>query len=126
VKLSQKIKTEDRIQALKEHIFNDLVEAGNAIEPNDIKLIFQSPGSLRLRPIGQSMMKGVYEWHEFPLEERLTGRELMTLKEKVGYPYFLPMNHTHIVLFTVKQSFVLKLNGGDVKKWLANLENKSL
>jgi hypothetical protein len=118
--------SENRIAALKEYIFNDLIEVGNALEPNDIHLIFQSPKSLRLRPLGKSLLKGAYEHHDFPLEERLTGRELLTLRDCVGWPYFLPANHTHILLFTTKQSFVLKLNGGDVKKWLKNLENKPL
>ena len=122
--MSQRTMTEDRIKALKEFIFNDLIEAGNTLEPNDIHLIFQSPASLRLRPLGKSLLSGVYESHDFELEERLTGRELMTLRDKVGYPYFLPANHSHILLFTTKQSFVLKLNGGDVKGWLEKLGNK--
>ena len=116
---------EDRIQALKKFILNDLEKEGIDISDGFSKMLFQSPSTLRLRYFGYNMLKRYYEYKDFPLDERLTGKELLTLKNKVGYPYYLPNNHTHIALFTLKQSFVLKLNGGDVKTWLKNLENKS-
>ena len=120
--------SEDRVLELQEFIFKEVQEHGWENETFDsfVNLTFQSPKSLRLRLFGYGILKDVYKNEEFPLEERLTGRELLTLRDCVGYPYYLPANHSRIILFTVKQSFVLKLNGGDVKKWLKNLANKSL
>ena len=119
--------TEDRVLALKEHIFAEL-QKDDAWAEETLKsfgdLAYQSPLSLRLRHFGFQVLKHYYDHQTFELEERLTGKELLTLRDSVGYPYFLPVNHSHISLFTVKQSFVLKLNGGDVKKWLKNLGNK--
>ena len=117
---------EEHITALKEHIIKDLEAEGVDVSGDFSKMLWQSPRSLRLRLFGFNVLKKYYKFVDFPLEDiRLTGRELMTLKYKVAYPYYLPTNHSHLSLFTIKQSFVLKLNGGDVKKWLADLDNKS-
>ena len=56
---------------------------------------------------------------------KLNGRELLTLKNYVGWPYFLPQDHSYIILFTIKASFLLKLQGGHVKKWLAQIHAKN-
>ena len=121
--------TENRVDALREFIFNDLKEQESwkdeTLESFG-KIAFQTPNTLRLRFFGFNILKDLYEWADFQLDQRLTGRELLTLRDCVGWPYYLPANHSHIALFTIKQSFVLKLNGGDVKKWLKNLENKPL
>lgn len=116
---------EEHINALKKHIIDELTAEGVDTSGDFSKMLWQSPKSLRLRFFGFNMLKRYFKYVDFPLEERLTGKELMTLKYDVSYPYFLPTNHSHISLFTMKQSFVLKLNGGNVKKWLADLENKS-
>jgi len=115
---------EERIKALKQHIIDELTKEGVDTSGDFGKMLWQSPLSLRLRFFGFSMLKRYYKYVDFPLEERLTGKELMTLKYKVMYPYYLPSNHSHISLFTLKQAFVLKLNGGDVKKWLTDLSDK--
>ncbi len=117
--------SEDRVQDLREFIFSELEEEGYEITDKFKKQIFQSPNTIRLRVFGFHLLKKFYSYKTFDLEERLTGREILTLRDKVGWPYFLPVNHANIDLFTIKQSFVLELNGGDVKKWLKNLENKS-
>ena len=116
---------EERILALKDHIIHELESEGVDSSGDFSKMLWQSPLSLRLRFFGFNILKPHYKYVDFPLEERLTGGELMTLKYKVVWPYYLPTNHKHLSLFTIKQSFVLKLNGGDVKLWLANLKNKS-
>jgi hypothetical protein len=117
--------SEDRVESIKEFVHTDLAEEGIKLSVKDIKQFWQSPNTIRLRHFGFLIMRKFYKNESFDLDKRLTGRELLTLRDNVGWPYFLPANHTHIVLFTVKQSFVLKLNGGDVKKWLKNLENKT-
>lgn len=117
--------SEEHVNALKEFIYSELEKADYELTDRLKKDIFISPKTLRLRFFGFNLLKRYYTYNTFELEERLTGRELLTLRDKVGWPYFLPTNHSHIELFTIKQSFVLKLSGGDVKKWLKNLENKS-
>jgi hypothetical protein len=117
--------SEERVTALREFIFSELEAVGLTVDDDFKKQMFQSPATIRLRYFGYMILKQYYEHESFDLDERLTGTELFTLRDKVGWPYFLPVNHSHVVLFTIKASFVLKLNGGDVKKWLKNLENKT-
>lgn len=123
--MSQRAMSEERVSALKEFIYTELEKDGLLVDDEFKKQVFQSPNTIRLRYFGFMVLKRYYKYESFELEERLTGRELLTLRDNVGWPYFLPTNHSHISLFTIKQSFVLKLNGGDVKKWLKNLETKT-
>lgn len=111
--------------ALKEFIINELREAGHVGTDEELDFaMFQSVSSLRLRWAGYRACRDIYDHEEFPLEEKLTGRELMTLKNHVAWPYFLPSNQSTLYLFTMKQSFLLKLQGGDVKRWLAEIYEK--
>jgi len=118
----------EHIQPLKDFIFKELL-AGEFFPEETPKsldgLIFNAPTTLRLSHFGYNVLRNIYDHEVFPLEEKLTGRELLTLKNHVTWPYFLPANHTNLYLFTIKQSFVLKLNGGNVKKWLKNLHKKN-
>jgi len=120
--------SDEHIKELKEFIFDQLEEEGKILSEVDRdKLdlaLFKSHGTLRLTKIGYMMLKAVYTNEKFALSKRLTGRELMTLKNDVGWPYFLPTDHSYIVLFTVKASFFLKLQGGDVKKWLKQIYDR--
>lgn len=113
-------------ELLKKFIFDELRGGGSldTDEELDHKL-FQSPSSLRLRWAGYIALRNLYDHEEFPLDEKLTGRELITLKNYVQWPYFLPTNHSILYLFTIKQSFLLKLQGGDVKRWLAEIYQKN-
>ena len=113
-------------ELLKKFIFDELRndETLDTDEELDHQL-FQSPSSLRLRWAGHVALRKLYDSEEFPLDEKLTGRELMTLKNYVQWPYFLPTNHSALYLFTIKQSFLLKLQGGDVKRWLAEIYQKN-
>lgn len=116
---------DEKGQLLKEFIFNEIQEGGNASTDEELDhKIFQSTSSLRLRWPGFMILRNLYDHEEFPLDEKLTGRELMTLKNHVQWPYFLPSNHGSLYLFTIKQSFILKLQGGDVKRWLAEIYQK--
>lgn len=87
--------------------------------------MFQSHTSLRLKRTGYMLLKTIYANEKFPLEKKLTGRELLTLKNHVGWPYFLPVDQSYIVLFTIKESFLLRLQGGNVKKWLKQIYDKN-
>ena len=118
----------DHIKELKEFIFKQLHDAELIIAVDYSKLdpvIFQSPVSLRLRKTGYLILSKLYDHEKFPLESKLNGRELLTLKKHVGWPYYLPIDHSYIVLFTIKESFLLKLQGGNVKKWLQQIYNKN-
>jgi hypothetical protein len=121
--------SDNHVRELKEFIFKELADAGKILsEVSYDKLdhaLFQTPSSLRLRNTGYMLLKTIYDNEKFPLEKRLTGRELMTLKNDVGWPYFLPVQQQYIVLFTIKESFLLKLQGGNVKKWLAQIHKKN-
>lgn len=117
----------EHIQPLKEFIFAELKQ-GDFKDETDKSLdglIFNAPTTLRLSRLGFYALNKVYDHEAFPLDDSLTGRELLTLKNHVTWPYYLPANHSNLYLFTIKQAFVLKLNGGDVKKWLENLYNKN-
>ena len=117
----------EHIQPLKDFIFDDL---NIEIFPEETHksldgLMFNAPTTLRLTHFGYNIMRNVYDHEKFPLEEKLTGRELLTLKNHVTWPYYLPGSHANLFLFTIKQAFILKLNGGAVKKWLDNLYQKN-
>jgi len=117
---------DDHAKSLKQFIIDELHEAGHVGTDEELDFaMFQSASSLRLRWTGYRALRELYEHEEFPLEEKLTGRELMTLKYDVGWPYFVPSNHSTLFLFTMKQSFMLKLQGGDVKRWLAEIYEKN-
>lgn len=93
-----------------------------SIDDHDLDLkVFQAPSTIRLRPFGFTLLKELFDCYEFELEERLTGRELLALKNHVGLPYFLPTNGKRIFIFSSKSAFRLKLGGGDVKKWLNSM-----
>lgn len=112
-------------ELLKSFIFNEIREGDHVDTDEELDhKLFQSPSSLRLRWAGFRTLRNLYDNEEFPLDEKLTGRELMTLKNYVQWPYFLPSNHSSLYLFTIKQSFLLKLQGGDVKRWLAEIYQK--
>ena len=117
----------EHIKPLKEFIFAELKQGDLEGETDKSLdgLIFNAPTTLRLNQFGFHLLNQVYTHEAFQLERSLTGRELLTLKNYVTWPYYLPGNHSNLYLFTIKQAFVLKLNGGDVKKWLENLYNKN-
>jgi len=83
----------------------------------DLK-IFQAPSTIRLKPLGFTILSDMFETYEYELEERLTGKELLALKNYVGTPYYLQTNGKKLFLFSSRNAFRLNLGGGDVKKWL--------
>ena len=121
--------SDDHVKELKDFIFKHMKQEGkllSEVEHDKLDLaLFQSHSSLRLKKTGYMLLKTVYDNEKFPLEKKLTGRELMTLKKHVGWPYYLPVDHSYIVLFTIKESFLLKLQGGNVKKWLEQIYKKN-
>lgn len=114
---------------LKEFIFNEMREQFPElaqIDNHELDLkIFQAPSTIRLRPFGLVMLKQIYDCYEFELDERLSGRELLALKNYVGTPYFLPTNQKRIFIFSSKGAFMLNLKGGDVKSWLRGLIDRN-
>lgn len=80
--------------------------------------IFNAPSTVRLRPLGFTLLKELYDCYDFELRGPLNGRELFALKNYVGLPYYLPINQKRIHIFSTKSAFLLKLKGGDVKGWL--------
>lgn len=117
----------DRIPELKEFIFNRLRSEGFDSTNKELDyLLFQTPLSLRLRKEGFLILRKLYDVEDFPLDKPLTGRELLTLKNYVCWPYFLPRDQSHLAIFsTVKDTFLIRLGGGDVKKWLASVYQKN-
>jgi hypothetical protein len=120
--------SENHVLELKKFIFKELADKGKILSEVEYdkldNAMFQSPSSLRLRNTGYLLLKTIYDNEKFPLEKRLTGRELLTLKNDVAWPYFLPAQQQYIVLFTIKESFLLKLQGGNVKKWLKQIHDR--
>lgn len=120
---------DDRITALKEFIFSEIRESKAVPEEVSDKELdgfyFHATSNLRLRFAGYIILGSLFDHEKFPLEDKLTGRELLTLKNHVQWPYYLPVNHLYVSLFTIKQSFLLKLQGGDVKRWLAQIYEKN-
>ena len=114
---------------LKEFIFNEMREQFPElahIDNHELDLkIFQAPSTVRLRPFGLVMLKQMYDCYDFELEKRLTGKELLALKNHVGTPYFLPTNQKRIFIFSSKSAFVLNLKGGDVKSWLRTIIDRN-
>lgn len=111
---------------LKEFIFNELHENGYEGDYSELdKHLFQSPSTLRLRLKGFYAIRIFYSYEKFSLKTKLTGRELMTLKNHVQWPYYLPINYSTLYLFAIKQAFLLKLQGGDVKRWLSEIYQKN-
>lgn len=89
----------------------------------DLK-IFNAPSTVRLRPIGFTILRELYDCYDFELDSPLNGKELLALKNYVGLPYFLPVNQKRIHIFSSRNAFLLKLGGGDVKRWLQSLIEK--
>jgi len=118
--------SDEHVKELKDFIFAELMNSNLTIDKDLLDpLLFQSPTSLRLRNPGYHVLKNMYDNEKFELAEKLNGRELLTLKNDVGWPYFLPQDHSYIILFTIKASFLLKLQGGNVKKWLKQIHDKN-
>lgn len=119
-----------RQKELKEFIFQEIREQFPelaTINNHDLDLkIFQAPTTIRLRPFGLVMLKQMYDCHEFELNDRLSGRELLALKNHVGMPYFLPTNQKRIFIFSSKSAFLLRLKGGDIKAWLQGIIQRNL
>ncbi len=87
-------------------------------------LIFRNSQTLRLKKEGYDLLSKVYWSEKFDVgTTKLTGRELLTLKNAVPLPFFLTAKYLY--LFSSKQAFILSLLKGDIRKWLAKLHENS-
>jgi hypothetical protein len=112
----------------KQAIFNDLrkeLEPYSAFSDKELDTyIFRNPQTLRLRKEGYELLSKVYWSEKFDVSKtKLTGREILTLKNEVPLPYFLTAKYLY--LFSSKQAFILSLLKGDVHKWLEKLHKNS-
>ena len=80
------------------------------------KMLFKNRLTIRLHLRGFNFMQKHFETFSFDLQTRLSGSDLLTLKQQIQFPYFL--SDKKLYIFSSKDAFVLKLNGGNVKKWL--------
>jgi|SRR6056297_818061 len=115
--------------SLRQQILDEIRKEHPEFEPLtdrelDLK-IFQAPSTIRLRPFGFTILREMFEVYEFELKERLTGKELLALKNYVGTPYFLQTNGKKIFIFSSKSAFRLGLGGGDVKRWLNSMISRN-
>lgn len=82
------------------------------------KMLFMNKNTIRLHVRGFNFMKKHFECYDFAIDTKLSGADLLILKRQVQFPYFLSAKRLYV--FSSKDAFVLKLNGGNVKKWLAS------
>lgn len=80
-------------------------------------LIFRNSKTIRLKKTGWNILRKHFNCEKFELGRRLTGKELISIQEKLEWPYFLSAKN--IYLFNSKDIFKLRLYGGDIGKWLA-------
>lgn len=111
----------DNAAAIKQQLFDYLIDCGEFEEHEREELdsrLFKNRSTVRLSRSGYQCLKKHFQHSSFGISSPLTGKELLTLKYEVQYPYFLTA--TRLYLFSSKDVFIIKLNGGDVKKWLAS------
>lgn len=118
---------EDRSKLLKANLFaylraNEDRFAAHTDEQLG-KTIFLNSLTLRLRKEGWIVLKRHFECEVFEVDkdERLSGKDLIALRKKMVWPYFLSQNK--IYLFSAKDIFLLRLHGDNLKKWLKKMHD---
>lgn len=86
------------------------------------KMLFKNRFTIRLHRRGYQFMQKHFENFSFDIQSKLSGSNLLTLKKHIQFPYFL--SDKKLYIFSSKDAFVLKLNGGNVKKWLDSKKAK--
>lgn len=116
---------EDRVKYIKEQLFAEIRRCDTSLEDATYQELdlafFRNKKTIRLTPIGHHLLRKHFHSETFDLPTRLSGRDLIALKDKVGLPYYL--GRTTITLFSSKEIFKVKLIG-DVKEWLARYHEK--
>jgi hypothetical protein len=100
------------------HIQKSIPEYADADSVELQQMLFMNTNTIRLHIRGFNFMKKYFECYDFAIDNRLSGADLLTLKRQVQFPYFLSAKRLYV--FSSKDAFVLKLNGGNVKKWLSS------
>jgi hypothetical protein len=77
--------------------------------------LFQTPDSLRLRPLGHQILKTIFECYEFEEKDGFTTGDLMLLSKHMNGPFYIIKNK--IAVYSNKHIVMFKIAGG-VKSWL--------
>ena len=77
---------------------------------------FRATTSVRLSYEGFCVLRRHFEHHRFDIERRLTGRELIQLRQQATWPFFL--SDRYVYLFCSRDVFVARLKGS-IHQWLA-------
>lgn len=105
----------DRVRRLKNAIYGDICDEISENGYQNIDWMFVSETSLRLTPMGLKFMMDRYDHREFKLEKALTGRQLISLKERCRLPFYVATKK--VVLFEPRHIFKVELMGG-ISEWL--------
>ena len=75
---------------------------------------------LRLSPYGLKIMKKVYDYYQYKIQDiKITSNIVIKMDKVMKFPYYV--DGKQMVLFSGKDAFMLKLRGNDFNKWLKSL-----
>lgn len=78
---------------------------------------------VRLTKFGLNIMTKSFTSYKFPLENFiLTNNAVVKLDRSMVWPYYI--DNKQLVLFSEKDSIILKLKGQNLEKWLSGLREK--
>lgn len=76
---------------------------------------------LRLSPYGLKIMKKVYDYYQYKIQDiKITSNIVIKMDKVMKFPYYV--DSKQMVLFSGKDAFMLKLRGNDFNKWLKSLK----
>jgi len=76
---------------------------------------------LRLSPYGLKIMKKVYDYYQYKIQDiKITSNIIIKMDKVMKFPYYV--DGKQMVLFSGKDAFMLKLRGNDFNKWLKSLK----
>jgi len=76
---------------------------------------------LRLSPYGLKIMKKVYDYYQYKIQDiKITSNIVIKMDKVMKFPYYV--DGKQMVLFSGKDAFMLKLRGNDFNKWLKSLK----
>ena len=112
---------QDYERILKSKIFAEIRQVEETFSDyTDEKLdqyMFRNRYTVRLSKDGLNLMVKHFYGEAFELDEKMSGRDLIALKRKMIYPYYLDRKKMH--LFSGKDIFTIKILGKHLKKWIS-------
>ena len=76
---------------------------------------------LRLSPYGLKIMKKVYDYYQYKIQDiKITSNIVIKMDKVMKFPHYV--DGKQMVLFSGKDAFMLKLRGNDFNKWLKSLK----